>query len=380
MYPKYIGQRIKTARVNLGLSQDNLAQQLGVHRPTISQIESGKRAIDTTELVALSHILKQPLSFFVETDQDAEEQDNPINILYRAEDISENEKPVIDDFLKICKDYIELEEFNDIDKHLPFPFWKKPVRSKREAIEDGERAATSLRRQLELGASPVKDLAAILENHGIKIIYRSLKSSHAWGFSISNKELGHCIFINSSCIRERRLFTLAHELGHIYMDHKHSVTIFSEGNSPGAEIKQAKTSLPEVRANVFAAAFLMPKEKIEKLLENSKFKKNDTSARHIIRYLCHYFGVSYPAMVYRLYNLNYIGNKVRDELLQNPITSSLEYSEPEEIRFPERYFTLALEAYRSMRISIGKLADYLRIDLYNARRIIKELGIQQTRQ
>jgi len=85
-------------------------------------------------------------------------------------------------------------------------------------------------------------------------------------------------------------------------------------------------------------------------------------------------------MVYRLYNLNYIGNKVRDELLQNPITSSLEYSEPEEIRFPERYFTLALEAYRSMRISVGKLADYLRIDLYDARRIIKELDIQQTRQ
>ncbi|MEW5902381.1 MAG: helix-turn-helix transcriptional regulator, partial [Acidobacteriota bacterium] len=36
-----IGQRIKSLRESLGMSQERLAKLLGVVRPTISQIENG---------------------------------------------------------------------------------------------------------------------------------------------------------------------------------------------------------------------------------------------------------------------------------------------------------------------------------------------------
>jgi len=51
-----IGYRIKKLRKQLGISQQRLADLLGVARPTISQIENGERKVSTDELVKLSEI------------------------------------------------------------------------------------------------------------------------------------------------------------------------------------------------------------------------------------------------------------------------------------------------------------------------------------
>ncbi len=53
---KSIGKRIKDLREELGMSQQKLAEMLGVARPTISQIESGTRKLCAEEMLKLSQI------------------------------------------------------------------------------------------------------------------------------------------------------------------------------------------------------------------------------------------------------------------------------------------------------------------------------------
>lgn len=51
-----IGERIKLFREHLGISQQRLAELIGVSRPTISQIENGDRKIYADELIKFSDI------------------------------------------------------------------------------------------------------------------------------------------------------------------------------------------------------------------------------------------------------------------------------------------------------------------------------------
>lgn len=53
-----IAERIKLAREQAGLSQGKLAKILKYHRPTISEIEAGRRNVTADELSELADILK----------------------------------------------------------------------------------------------------------------------------------------------------------------------------------------------------------------------------------------------------------------------------------------------------------------------------------
>lgn len=51
-----IAGRLRTAREAAGLSQGQVARRLGLHRPTISEIEAGRRRVSVEELDAISHL------------------------------------------------------------------------------------------------------------------------------------------------------------------------------------------------------------------------------------------------------------------------------------------------------------------------------------
>lgn len=51
-----IGQRLRWARQQAGLSQARVAAKLGWHRPTISQIEAGQRSVKTEEVTAFAEL------------------------------------------------------------------------------------------------------------------------------------------------------------------------------------------------------------------------------------------------------------------------------------------------------------------------------------
>ncbi len=67
-----IGKRIKELRELSGISQQRLAEMLGVSRPTISQIESGERKITADELIKLSEIFNVSVESLLNLEKEPE--------------------------------------------------------------------------------------------------------------------------------------------------------------------------------------------------------------------------------------------------------------------------------------------------------------------
>jgi transcriptional regulator with XRE-family HTH domain len=61
-----LAARLRDAREAAGLSQEDVAQRLGLPRPAISQIENGHRRVEALELARLAKLYARPLSFFAD--------------------------------------------------------------------------------------------------------------------------------------------------------------------------------------------------------------------------------------------------------------------------------------------------------------------------
>jgi transcriptional regulator with XRE-family HTH domain len=58
-----VGSRIREARKMAGLSQGQVAQILGLHRPSVSEIEAGNRRVSAYELSALAELFDVSISW-----------------------------------------------------------------------------------------------------------------------------------------------------------------------------------------------------------------------------------------------------------------------------------------------------------------------------
>ena len=60
---KLIAERLSVARKSAGLSQGQTAKMLHMHRPTISEIEAGRRKVSVEELVNFAELYKVSLQW-----------------------------------------------------------------------------------------------------------------------------------------------------------------------------------------------------------------------------------------------------------------------------------------------------------------------------
>ncbi len=69
-----IALRLKEARMQSGLSQAQAADKLGLQRPAISEIESGRRKVSAEELIQFANLYKVDTSWLLLKESD--ENDN----------------------------------------------------------------------------------------------------------------------------------------------------------------------------------------------------------------------------------------------------------------------------------------------------------------
>ncbi|OPG16965.1 helix-turn-helix domain-containing protein [Ferroacidibacillus organovorans] len=97
-----IASRLRETREYLGLSQQTVADYVGIPRAAVSAIESGKRKVDTMELERFSKLYKYPVSHFYGDEQDGE--DATVQLLARtAKDLSDTDREQVLKFAQFLK-------------------------------------------------------------------------------------------------------------------------------------------------------------------------------------------------------------------------------------------------------------------------------------
>jgi len=81
-----IAKRLRSAREMAGLSQGQAAKRLGLHRPTISEIEAGRRNIKADELAEFANLYGIEISWL--TDGTVNETNIDRTILAAARELS----------------------------------------------------------------------------------------------------------------------------------------------------------------------------------------------------------------------------------------------------------------------------------------------------
>lgn len=106
---------------------------------------------------------------------------------------------------------------------------------------------------------------------------------------------GFIIYVSDDQIPARRIFTIAHELGHLFL-HMGYMINQEKWKDCGDEpiYRRGENSTIEYQANEFAAAFLMPEE-----LYREQVEKHTNDNRINIQAIAEYFNVSVSAATYR---------------------------------------------------------------------------------
>jgi transcriptional regulator with XRE-family HTH domain len=79
-----ISSRLRLAREMAGLSQAQVAKMLSLHRPSISEIEAGRRKVSAEELAKLAEIYDIKLSWLAGSDTgDSDEVDERVKLAAR---------------------------------------------------------------------------------------------------------------------------------------------------------------------------------------------------------------------------------------------------------------------------------------------------------
>ena len=70
-----LGERLRLAREQAGLSQGQVARMLGMHRPTISEIEAGRRRVTAEELATFARTYEVSVTWLTGLEADDEVDD-----------------------------------------------------------------------------------------------------------------------------------------------------------------------------------------------------------------------------------------------------------------------------------------------------------------
>lgn len=250
-----IGQRIREMREAAGLTQAEVAAELGVTRQTLARMERGEAPVDSDMLLRLAIHLDRPVGYFYE-DRDT----TGVRLALRADHPQLLEPGLRNRMLDRLAAIADLEAAAGLGQQHGLPPTEPLEKAGERELAIVQDVAQEERGRLGLGpVAPFSDPVAVLESLDIRVIPFDLPPGPddeiLSGFSAYSDSLGAGIFINTHATLsvEHQVFSLAHEYAHLIFHRR----TYREASAP-YRTRGRGTSPEEKVANAFAGHLLVP--------------------------------------------------------------------------------------------------------------------------
>lgn len=362
--PAVLGANISFARKKAAKTQGELAELLGVSRPTYAAIESGLRTPTELEL----HAIAGHLNVSTRTLLALGRPDESATVRFRALRNAGDAQAALDALEEYGRRYVRLEQLaNDrIARREPTMFSLDRAISVDRIAEE---VAAIERQRLGLGDGPLPDLRAVFEEDaGLKIFgLEELRRTKISGLFAYSAEYGPLVGFNVAHDARRVRWTLCHEYAH-FLTERYEPEITEDSHA-------GRRDRREIFADAFAARFLMPatglSRRFSDMLDDAA---GGFKAVHLLM-LAEYFEVSFQAVTQRLEELSRITRGTYEMLLQQgfkPLQAEqlLGVARPLIDRLPSRYLYLVASLSGKGLLSEGDVSAYLRTDRLTARELL----------
>ncbi|WP_294265756.1 ImmA/IrrE family metallo-endopeptidase [uncultured Chryseobacterium sp.] len=348
-----LAKKLNLCRSRLEYSVNEVSENTGIDIDRILKFENGSLEPKGDEILILADFFKEDYRYFISNQQSSASENT--DSLYRqfGGEFSKEDRRSIQEFLFLCEceaDIWELLEKKNKKYNLP-------TRINNNFIEEAEVIAIQIRKFL--GYKDHELLQNIFDDFrklGIHIFRRELNNSNLSGIFIQHPIAGKCILVNYSEDLYRQNFTLAHEVAH---------SIFDTNSEYNVSFTRENQDSKEIRANRFAAAFLMPQSVLKSL------KIVSWTDDHLIK-VAEQLRVNVISLLYRLKSLNILNHKQVEDKKNLKVPTYLK-EDPELKNLSERiassklkvlkrglstsYVRECYEAYSQSFISQSRLAE-----------------------
>lgn len=374
MSPREIGERLRIAREEAKLKQAQAAESIGISRTTLVAIEQGQRRVRMDEMRALARMYGKSVNALLR--HEAVHAD----LLPRFRKLGTSYPDSVERAAALLNDLtraeVELENLLGIQRKINYPP-ERPILAG-DVRAQAEQDALELRQWLGLGQAPIQDVISVFELQlGMRVFVRKLPAEISGLFAF-DEATGACMLLNANHRRGRRNLSAAHEAGHLVTRQPAEVL----------DRHMAEETREERYAHAFARSFMMPARTLKEQFKEITASSTRLSRQHVIL-LAHIFSVSREALVRRLEELKLVrtgawewfesNGKITDQQERVVLGDRLapdERAADAKALVSARLALLAAAAWRQELLSEGQLAELLKIDRVDLRRILQDTDFE----
>jgi Zn-dependent peptidase ImmA (M78 family)/transcriptional regulator with XRE-family HTH domain len=336
-----VATQVTQARERAGFSQEQLAERLGMSRPSLTRVERGQRRLDALELVRLAQATGRSVEWFVSRPPD-------VFASHRIGISAGQDVAVLEERLESTARDVEL--LADIGVLAPPA---APLPTGVGALAEAEAGAAAAREMVGQPDGPVLQLQAVVGGLGLMSFAFDLGPEVIDGGYVRVHDIGVAL-VNGAMDPGRRRFALAHELGHHLLADEYTVD-FGTGSTRDDR---------EALINAFAVHFLLPRRSVTARWNDLAPEWEDHRMRLVV--LAAEYRVSWSAMVSHAVTLGLIDRSEHDALqVRRPATG--DYVETgvtivEELTsgsLSPMYAQAVIRAYRRSLISAARAVELL---------------------